>query len=323
MNNFLKYITVFFGYLISLYFLFLFFEGFEISVLKDQLELRKNLINYLSAMGIFLVSLYFRALRWEVLVYGEVLSKSKRSFNNYIIYLVSDGLNNILPLRIGDFYRITATRKESKVSIGKLLILLIFERVFDLIILLSSGSLVLFYLYRNGDIQINNLYIFEWVFTNKYILLIASLLVLVLIYFFSRSYLFKSKIYSVVKGFKNENHLLGRISSYTLATWFFEFTVFVVLFNTLPINFSLTEMFSVFITSTLSTLIPSAPGYIGTFHFVSSQTLNLFNVNNFTAGFFAIISHLVLVIPTIFISIFYLNISLINIIKKGLRNTYE
>ena len=82
-------------------------------------------------------------------------------------------------------------------------------------------------------------------------------------------------------------------------------------------------MFSVFITSTLSTLIPSAPGYIGTFHFVSSQTLNLFNVNNFTAGFFAIISHLVLVIPTIFISIFYLNISLINIIKKGLRNTYE
>jgi len=93
-----------------------------------------------------------------------------------------------------------------------------------------------------------------------------------------------------------------------------------VIFETLLIDIKILEMFIVFISSTLSTLIPSAPGYIGTFHFISSEILSLFNIPESIAGFYSVIVHLVLVLPTIFISVFYLNIRLITIIKNSLNN---
>ena len=79
-------------------------------------------------------------------------------------------------------------------------------------------------------------------------------------------------------------------------------------------------MFIVFISSTLSTLIPSAPGYIGTFHFISSEILGLFYVSVSIASIYSVIIHLVLVLPTILISVFYLNVRLITIVKKSLNN---
>jgi uncharacterized membrane protein YbhN (UPF0104 family) len=50
--------------------------------------------------------------------------------------------------------------------------------------------------------------------------------------------------------------------------------------------------------ATLSTLIPSSPGYVGTFHFFAMQAALFFGNTDAKAGVFAILVHLMLWLPT-------------------------
>ena len=320
MKNYFKIISVIFGYLISVYFLILFFDDFDTKGILNQAKVSINFFNYLIGMIVFLVSLYFRALRWEALVYGNIIPSSKKSFNNYLTYVVSDGLNNLLPFRTGDFYRITFTKNESNQSVGKLLILLIFERVFDLIILLLFGVLALFSLKNNSIFQEFFLNLFNWFLTKQYIFLLVITSTLIITYSVIKLSKLDTKIQELIIRFKKLSIPLFKVIFFTFATWLFEFFVFIIIFKTLVINIEILEMFIVFISSTLSTLIPSAPGYIGTFHFISSEILGLFYVSVSIASIYSVIIHLVLVLPTILISVFYLNVRLITIVKKSLNN---
>ena len=293
MKNYFKIISVIFGYLISVYFLILFFDDFDTKGILNQAKVSINFFNYLIGMIVFLVSLYFRALRWEALVYGNIIPSSKKSFNNYLTYVVSDGLNNLLPFRTGDFYRITFTKNESNQSVGKLLILLIFERVFDLIILLLFGVLALFSLKNNSIFQEFFLNLFNWFLTKQYIFLLVITSTLIITYSVIKLSKLDTKIQELIIRFKKLSIPLFKVIFFTFATWLFEFFVFIIIFKTLVINIEILEMFIVFISSTLSTLIPSAPGYIGTFHFISSEYC-LFYVSVSIASIYSVIIHLVL-----------------------------
>ena len=320
MKNYLKFISVIFVYLISVYFLLLFFNDFDTKGILDQAKLSINFFNYLFGMIIFLGSLYFRALRWEALVYGNIIPSSKKSLKNYLTYVVSDGLNNLLPFRTGDFYRITFTKNESHQSIGKLLILLIFERIFDLIILLIFGVFALFSIKNNTIFQEFFLNIFNWFSTKQYIFLIVITTTLIITFSVIKFSKLGLKVKKLIIRLRKLKIPLFKVIFFTLTTWLFEFLVFLMIFKVLIIDIEILEMFIVFISSTLSTLIPSAPGYIGTFHFISSEILGLFNVSESIAGFYSVIVHLVLVLPTILISVFYLNIRLITVVKNSFNN---
>ena len=319
MKNYFKIISVIFGYLISVYFLILFFDDFDTKGILNQAKVSINFFNYLIGMIVFLVSLYFRALRWEALVYGNIIPSSKKSFKNYLTYVVSDGLNNLLPFRTGDFYRITFTKNESNQSVGKLLILLIFERVFDLIILLLFGVFALFSIKNNAIFQEFFLNLLNWFLTKQYIFLLVITSTLIITYSVIKLCKLDTKIQELIIRFRKLSIPLFKVIFFTLLTWLFEFFVFIIIFKTLVIDIEILEMFIVFISSTLSTLIPSAPGYIGTFHFISSEILGLFYVSVSIASIYSVIIHLVLVLPTILISVFYLNVRLITTVKKSVN----
>ena len=320
MKIYFKFLSVVFGYLLSIYFLFLFFNDFNVVTIGEQANLSLNLFNYILAMIVFLLSLYFRALRWEALVFENITPSSKKSLKNYLTYLVSDGLNNLLPFRTGDFYRITITKGESDQSIGKLLFLLVFERVFDLIILLFFGIFALFSIKNNTIFLEFFTNIFNWFLTKQYIFFLVIAITLLITYAVIKFLKLGTKIQQLITGLKNLRISLLRVILFTLTTWLFEFLVFVIIFKSLVIEIEILEMFVVFISSTLSTLIPSAPGYIGTFHFISSEILSLFNVSESMAGSYSVIIHLVLVLPTILISVLYLNVRLVAIVKNSLIN---
>jgi glycosyltransferase 2 family protein len=323
MNSSLKLVGVICGYVISIYFLYLFFKDFNLSGILDKAQLSENFYYYIFAMGIFLISLYFRSLRWEAMVYGNILPKSKRSGKVYLTYLVSDGLNNILPFRMGDIYRVMITRDNSEASLSKLFILLLVERVLDLIILFLFGALALFFIKDIEIIQIIFFNLIEWIFSNKYLFFLIGIIIVLSIYSIKKSTYFYPKFQNVTINLKRIKIPILNVFILTLLTWLLEFIVFFVVFKVLLIKIDIVEMFVVFVMSTLSTLIPSAPGYVGTFHFFSSQSLDLFNISNSIAGFFAIIIHLIIVLPTILIGVFYLNISFIGVIKKSFKIKYE
>ena len=323
MNNSMKFFGVIFGYLVSIYFLLLFFKGFDLTGILEEAQLSRNLDNYFFAMIVFLLSLYIRSLRWEAMVYGQILPRSTLSRKTYLTYLVSDGLNNILPFRIGDFYRIMITKVDSNLSITKLLILLVLERVLDLFILLVFGLITIFFIKNNDVFLLNFFSLIDWIFEKSYLFIIAFSVILFSIILISKFKSINSRLIRLFFIISEIKVPVFRIIILTFLTWFLEFIVFFVVFNILLIKIDILEMFVVFVSSTLSTLIPSAPGYVGTFHFFSSQTLDLFNVNNSTAGFFAIIIHLIIILPTVLLAIFYLNVGLFKVIKKGLKIKYE
>ena len=109
--------------------------------------------------------------------------------------------------------------------------------------------------------------------TKQYIFLLAITSTLIITYFVIKLSQLDTKIHELVTRFRKLSIPLFKVIFFTLSTWLFEFFVFIIIFNTLLIDIEVLEMFIVFISSTLSTLIPSAPGYIGTFHFISSEIL--------------------------------------------------
>jgi uncharacterized membrane protein YbhN (UPF0104 family) len=61
-------------------------------------------------------------------------------------------------------------------------------------------------------------------------------------------------------------------------------------------------------TATLSTLIPSLPGYIGTFHYFSMQGLMAFGTGADAAAAFAIVVHLLLWLPPTLVGLIFLSL---------------
>jgi glycosyltransferase 2 family protein len=323
MNKTLKIFGVFFGYIVSVYFLYLFFKGFNANGFIEKAQISSNLIYYIIAMCFFLLSLYFRSLRWEAMVFGSLSPKSKTSKKVYLTYLVSDGLNNILPFRMGDIYRVMNTRSYSDSSNSRLFILLIFERLIDLTILFIFGVVTLFFIMDIEFIKHVFLIAVDWFISNKYDFLKVGLIFVSFVLLVKNFKFLNLRFKNIIDSFKGIKLPIYSVLLLSIITWFMEFIVFVIVFKILLIKIDYVERFVVFVTATLSTLIPSAPGYIGTFHFFSSKALDLFSVGSSTAAFFAIIIHLIIVLPTIIIVVFYLNVSFISVVKKGMNIKYE
>src|SRR5205807_4492351 len=88
-----------------------------------------------------------------------------------------------------------------------------------------------------------------------------------------------------------------RTLSLSVAVWFMEGTVFLSVALALRMAVNGAMPFLSLSMSTLSTLLPSSPGYIGTFDYFAMQSLMLFDMPAQQAVAFAIIVHLMIWIP--------------------------
>jgi uncharacterized protein (TIRG00374 family) len=80
----------------------------------------------------------------------------------------------------------------------------------------------------------------------------------------------------------------------SLAGWFFEGMIFYAVAMSLDIQAPAVAPWISMTLASLATLIPSAPGYVGTYHYFAALGLTAFNVPNAPATAFAFISHAIL-----------------------------
>jgi uncharacterized protein (TIRG00374 family) len=88
-----------------------------------------------------------------------------------------------------------------------------------------------------------------------------------------------------------------RIWGWSWAAWAGAFAINYMLMRALNINAPFTVAVLLTCTTNLAMLLPSSPGYIGVFHAAATLSLLPFGVEQTTAFSFAILAHLVNVLP--------------------------
>lgn len=285
--------------------------GVFASVLFSYLSFRKidyyvllNNFNEISIGPVFisilflLLSYFLRAIRWK-----NILVNSNLKFANlYSASMIGNMGNNILPFRIGELIRCYILGYQENISKSRVLASVMFERVLDGITVIVFFAISL--LFTNvGDIFINGAVIAFLLFGFILLVMIISknyedkfFNKLTDIFYFIPDKV-KARLSNISSSFltgldiiNNKKYLLISII-YSFLFWGSGIlgAYFLLLSTKNPIPLDL----PIILTSALviGVMIPSAPGFIGTYHYVVILILGLYGWDKETAVGMSIILH--------------------------------
>lgn len=218
-------------------------------------------------------------------------------------FLGSFALNNVVPLRAGDIARAFAFTEELGAQSSRVTSTLIVERVLDLTTLLFFLLLSLILLRDNAGLH--------WVDTSTYgllaLALTAILLVLATPHWWQRlvelSPLRQTSvglfINEVLQGLEVYRGVLlwARLLGLSLAAWTLEGLVFLFCCLSLSATPVPVGPWFAMAVGSLGTLLPSSPGYIGTFDYFAALALSSTGLEEAAASSATILVHLVLWAP--------------------------
>lgn len=304
-----KAAKIIFGVASTVLFTWLAFASIEIpQVLNALSSVRWSLLAV--AVGFFCCGYSFRILRWAQMLrpYNHDLKWRTCA----VPFLASIALNNLVPLRAGDILRATAFSKWLGVPTARVLTTLVLERVLDVFALVVTASIALAYFRMstpiNGALQNYNVATF---------LAIAAAIGVVLIYpkFIETPLMWGIRQVSklrpelgpkleqfVGQGMETLSALTASaqifpLISFSLIAWLCEACVFYCVALALPDVAVPSASLLAMPVGTLSTMLPSAPGYVGTFHYFVSQAVAAFGNSEVASATFSIVVHLTLYLP--------------------------
>ena len=248
---------------------------------------------------IIVISYWLRAFRWKLLL---IPIKETKIENLFSITMIGFMMNNIFPLRMGEFYRAYALGKEEKLSNSTSFATIILERIFDIFTLL----LFLFFVSKSFDLPgwINNS-------TNLIFLLSFTLFILLVVItifpqgsinilehflsFLSTKYAYKMKsiFTSFIDGLKilrYRGHLFI-IIILSILIWLLMAFINQLVFYSFSTELPYIASFTLLVVTGIGVMIPSAPGYIGTFQLFSVLALGLFSISKVEALSMSIFLH--------------------------------
>lgn len=225
-------------------------------------------------------------------------------------FLGSIALNNVLPLRAGDIVRAvifpSAIGVPRTAAIGSI----VMERLVDLLTLLVCLAI--------GAVALKAHPLPDWLRDGAVLLASAGIATLFLIFFFSGSLSRRLRAIGesraegslprkalglaaeLLAGFRQMSgwRTLLLVFGLSALAWLGEMGLFLSLMAGFGLGVDPLAALLVMAFATLSTLAPSSPGYVGPFHLAAFTSLILLGVDEETATSFAVLSHLMLWVPT-------------------------
>lgn len=227
-------------------------------------------------------------------------------------FLGSIALNNVLPLRLGDVVRALVFPKSMCISRSTATSSLVVERLIDLMTLLASLAIGLF--------AIQVISIPEQLKVSAVSLAVVCSIVLALGFLFSgvlgqlfsdmatakepAALNFSTKAYSTLGSLlhsfdvMSRPRLLASMLAISMLVWAGEAGLYYFVLKGAGLDGSPLVALLVMAVATLSTLMPSSPGYVGPFHLAAFTAVSLVGGTDAQAGSYAVIVHLALWIPT-------------------------
>ena len=225
-------------------------------------------------------------------------------------FLVSIAANNVLPLRIGDVLRMFAFRSRPGLEPSRIAGTLLVERLLDLLVLLAVFAGVLTQVEVAGALS-NLVVLGRWAALAGVVAAFCVFsLPLIDRLLFARLRVSAAGRPLVLKLLAVEERLAQTIGAIarprrfvalvllSILVWTFEGGLFVSALAAFDPAHAVSAGIFALAVATLATLVPSSPGYIGTFHFFAIQALLVFGFDQTTAAAFAITAHLLLWLPT-------------------------
>ncbi len=310
------------GFLISVIFLILFLRKIDwqtVGIILGQVKL----IYILPLMAVNLLTTLIRAIRWGVLLrplkaipLGELYTATGIGFM----------ANYLLPARVGEFVRAFLLGSRAQISKTASFATIVVEKVFDGFTVMVMFLVVLFLMpFPTGHVSFFNERNIKLVGLLSFAFYLSVLGILLLMFFHNQrinrlfDFLLKPfpphlalkvrrKVDAFIFGLGILRNLrdIALISFYSALVWAISILLGYFLF--FPFGIHLSLLSAVFLTVILvfGVSIPSAPGFIGTFHWACAAALMFLGVEANLAKSYAIILWFISFIPITGLGLFLL-----------------
>lgn len=303
------------GLCIAAVFLWLILRNVDVDeVRKSFYQVDFNML-FLSLL-VFLLGYACRIQRWRIMLLNDNSLISWRQCAGPLMSSVA--ANNVLPFRVGDVIRAFGFTERLNITVTTSLTTIVVERLLDMLMLLFALGMALLYFRVDSSallgvggtgllisaIVIMLLLLFPSIF-KKIVLYICRLLDTILPKFSGKLLAIANNVFASLE-YTSKNEVMIKLIFWSILAWFCEGMVFLIIASALP---GITHEFAAWLAfpvGTLSTLIPSTPGYIGTFDYFSSQAMIILGNSVVAATTFAFIVHFILWLPPTIIGGIYL-----------------
>lgn len=304
-----------FGAAIAIMFIWLIARQINFDELK-QAFLGTTVAWVIAGLFAFAIGYVSRIERWRLMLSRDNPHLEWRNCAGPL--LASFAANNTLPFRAGDVLRAFAFNDRLQVSSGTVLATLFVERLLDLlmVLVLLGGALAIFGLDAKSFAGVGS----------ATLIAIAIGILLLLLYPAMFAPLARGTGRLVVriapKFGQNVNreitkimttllhlskgHMMIRLVTWSIAAWFAEGCVFWFTALALPSIGTPAAGWLALPVGTLATLIPSTPGYVGTFDYFTAQAMSSLNNNTAASTAYALLVHALLWFPPTIIGGVYL-----------------
>jgi len=269
----------------------------------------------ISTPAIIFVSHFLRALRWRYLL--DPLRRLDLS-NLFSSLIIGYAANTLMPAHLGEFLRAYVLARKGRISMSPVFATIVVERIIDVFSLLILMLLALF-LYPFPD----------WIIQSAYIMLSGTILILGFLLFLKKATLPTMKCVGLIlKPFPDalgqkamgilETFVEGllpmkrwhdyiTLGSLSLIIWFCYGLVFYLCLY----SFGFVELYDLdwtaslilLVVTTIAVVVPSSPGYVGTYHYLCQLALALFGIASGPALSFATVVHVIFFLPVLVLGV--------------------
>jgi uncharacterized protein (TIRG00374 family) len=226
-------------------------------------------------------------------------------------------MSDILPLRLGDGFRVLWFSRKFRISAGTVIGTMIVERILDLVTIVMLGGLALLLVGISAQptLLLNFQIVLVVALCGGLALLFAPTLLCTMLERLFGRIAFKP-IGMLIRALRSTSAAVVKIGSWrmlamltlmSLALWLLESIVLLGVWISLGGSFqALLKPFLAFAFSTLGTLVPSLPGHFGSFEFFGVQAFTLVGVDATFAAAVILLAHLILWAPTAIFGVVWL-----------------
>ena len=310
------------GFFLSLFFLAIFFRKIDLTSIWNSFQ-QVDYLYLLPFIVINLFSVWIRARRWEYL-----LAPIKKIKISTLFYATAIGFmaNNILPARVGELVRAYVLGSKERISKTTSFATIVVERLFDGFTILSIFLVVILLMPfppdRSRIFTQHHIKMAGFLSFFLYLIILGLLLALHfhnakanrLIGFFLKrlpqgvAHKISKTIESFVLGLEvlQRTKDMGVIIGYSCLLWVVNSLSYYFIFMAFHLDLPVLAAFFLLVVLTFGVSIPSAPGYIGTFHWACAAALIFLGIEVNLAKSFSLLTWFVGFIPTVILGLFAL-----------------
>jgi uncharacterized protein (TIRG00374 family) len=299
------------GFIVSVFFLYLVLRQIDYQALAQAIR-GVNYFWVAMAIGLHFIGFYLRTLRWKFILRTLKEVRVRELFPYLAIGYMA---NNVLFLRLGEVVRAHITGRRFGLSRSSMIAVILAERLYDglsLVILFSSLILflrvpeemkttLLFASILFGIVALG-VFLLPWLektsFVKKFFSWIESFKRL------KRPFLSLLAFLEGLKTLKSPLDVMAVLGT-SLLIWLIEAGMFYLIAIGFGLELNLAQTAVISLVAGLSTLIPSGPGYVGTFEFFFVQSTVLFGIDRNVAVSYAFLTHFAQWLPITLLGFYY------------------